>query len=123
MTGRRADRVADRIRRLLAGLIQETVRDPRVGFVTLTDVRLSTDLRQAQAFVTILGGAEPAEALAALNHAVPFLRRSLAQKAGLRFTPQITFHVDDVEESGRRVDELLEQIRSERSGEDEEESP
>ena len=118
MTARRADRVADRIRRALAGLIREKVRDPRVGFVTLTDVRLSPDLRHAQAFVTILGGAEPAETLEALNHAVPFLRRSLARKAGLRFTPQITFHADDVEEAGQRVDEILERIRAEHTEEE-----
>jgi ribosome-binding factor A len=118
---RRADRVADRIRRLLAELIQEEVRDPRVGFVTLTDVKLSSDLRHAQAFVTIMGDADPAVMLAALNHAVPFIRRSLARKGGLRFTPRITFHTDDVEETGRRVDRILDRIRMERS--DREEGP
>ena len=84
MNGSRADRVADRIRRVLASLIQEELRDPRIGFVTLTDVRLSPDLRNARAFVTVMGQKELQPTLDALNHAVPFLRRSMARRAGLR---------------------------------------
>jgi ribosome-binding factor A len=114
----RADRVADRIRRVLADLIREEVRDPRVGFVTLTDVKLSPDLRHARAFVTILGSDRRAEALAALNRAVPFLRRALARRGGLRFTPDIRFYGDDVEESGQRMDEILDRIREDRGGGD-----
>ena len=110
MTGNRSDRVADRIRQELARLIQEELRDPRIGFVTLTDVDLSPDLRHARVFVTVMGDEDREATLEALNHAVPFLRRSLARRASLRFTPQLRFFRDGAEESGQRVDRILDGI-------------
>ncbi len=114
MTGHRAERVADRIRRVLAPLIQEELRDPRLGFLTLTEVRLSPDLRHARAFVTVMPGERRQPTLDALNHAVPFLRRALARRAGLRFTPQLIFLCDDVADAGRSMDRILDAIREER---------
>ena len=110
MTGHRAERVADRVRRELARLIHEELRDPRIGFVTLTDVDLSSDLRHARVFVTVMGDENRDATLEALNHAVPFLRRSLARKASLKFTPQLRFFRDGGEESGQRVDTILDGI-------------
>jgi len=107
VTGHRAERVADRVRRELARLIHEELRDPRIGFVTLTDVDLSSDLRHARVFVTVMGEESRDATLEALNHAVPFLRRSLARKASLKFTPQLRFFRDGGEESGQRVDTIL----------------
>jgi ribosome-binding factor A len=108
--GIRNARVADRIREELARLLREEVRDPGIGFVTLTEVRLAPDLRHAQVLVTVLGD-DPQESVRALNRAVPFLRRSLARTAGLRFTPRLRFEVDDAALGARRVDELLDRIR------------
>jgi len=110
VTGHRAERVADRVRRELARLIHEELRDPRIGFVTLTDVDLSPDLRHARVFVTVMGDENRDATLEALNHAVPFLRRSLARKASLRFTPQLRFFRDGGEESGQRVETILDGI-------------
>jgi len=118
MTVRRVERVADRLRQILARLLGEGLRDPRVGFVTVTEVRVSPDLRYARVFVTSLGPGDPRSAVEALNHAVPFLRRSLAREAGLRFTPELRFLLDDVEESGRRVDHLLDEIERSRPEEE-----
>jgi len=119
---RRPERVADVVRQVLARLLREQVRDPRVGFVTLTDVKLSPDLRHAVAYVTLLD--HPQQALAALNHAVPFLRRSLAREAGLRFTPDLRFVRDEGVESGQRLEQVLERLRRERGADgDDDPSP
>jgi ribosome-binding factor A len=116
----RLGRVADRVRRILARAIQTELRDPRVGFVTLTDVRLSPDLQHAVAFVTVLGAERREPALRALNHAVPFLRRTLAREAGLRHTPQLRFAPDDALERALRLEELFEELREKRERQGEE---
>lgn len=105
----RRERLGDMIRAELARLLREEVRDPRIGFVTLTDVELSKDLRHARVYVTILGD-DPSSALGALRHAAPFLRRALAQCAELRFTPELRFLIDESIDAGFRVDELLSEI-------------
>ena len=114
MSGPRHDRVADRVHRVLARAIQHELRDPRIGFVTLTAVRLSPDLQYAVAFVTVLGAEHREPALQGLNHAVPFLRRILAREAGLRHTPQLRFAPDDALERALRLEELFEELREER---------
>ncbi len=110
---RHRERHVDRLRRVLAETIQNDLRDPRVGFVTLTDVKLSPDMRYAVAYVTVLGTEEREESLAALNHAVPFLRRVLARRAGLRHTPQLRFVTDEAVERGTRLEQLFEEFRAE----------
>jgi ribosome-binding factor A len=111
MTGRHANRATDRVHRILAQLLGEELRDPRVGFVTLTEVKLSPDRRQALAFVTIMDRARQEASLDALNHAAPYLRRMLARRAGLRFTPELKFLADDVIESGQRLERLFDEMR------------
>ena len=119
MTGRHGHRATDRVRRILAQLIGEELRDPRVGFVTLTEVKLSPDRRRALAFVTVMDRAREAASLDALNHAAPFLRRMLARRAGLRFTPELKFLADDVVESGFRLERIFDGMREEwRRGEE-----
>ena len=114
VSGPRADRVADSVRRALARLLQQRIRDPRVGFVTLTDVRLSPDLRYAIAYFTVIDSERKEESLAGLKRATPFLRRGLAREAGLRYTPELRFVYDDVASSGQRIETLLEEMRHDR---------
>lgn len=116
----RRQRLGDVIREEIARLLREEVRDPRIGFVTLTDVEMSPDLRHARVFVSILDADGPAS-LAALQHAAPFLRRALAHRAGLRFTPELRFVIDESIDGGFRVDKLLEEVRAsdEESADDE----
>ena len=109
----RSERVAEQIRGVLADLIRDELRDPRIGFVTLTGVALSPDLKQARVFVSRLGSeSERAAAVEALNHAVPFLRRSLADRARLRFTPGLRFVSDATLERGSRVEALIQEIHA-----------
>lgn len=113
MSSHRPERVAELIRHILARLLQEEVRDPRIRSLTLTEVRVSSDLKHARAYVSmasLAGEKEKEVALGALNRAASFLRRSLAREAGLRHTPDIRFLEDRAVERGQRVDELLEAI-------------
>jgi ribosome-binding factor A len=112
VTSHRQERVADVIRTVLARALHEEVRDPRIGFVTLTAVRLSADLRHARVFVSTLEpGARREEALSALRRAEPFLRRALAREARLRHVPRLDFRFDDSVERGSRVERLLAELR------------
>jgi len=111
MKGHRAERVGDLIRAELARLLREEVRDPQVGFVTVNDVRLSPDLRQARVWVTAIGTPRE-ETMDALRRATPFLRRGLARAADLRFTPELRFDWDETIERGIRVEGLLREIRA-----------
>jgi len=113
MTHRRNERVAEEIRGVLAQAIRE-LRDPSVGFVTLTGVELSPDLRQARVFVSRLGSeADREAAVAALNHATAFLRHAVATGARLRFTPSLRFIADATIERGSRVEAILQEIHAE----------
>ena len=111
--GERSERIGERIQTELARLIRENLRDPRVGFVTLTGVEVTRDLRHAKVFVSVLGD-ELEETLAALTHATPFLKRELAREAGLKHTPTLRFLEDRSVRGGRRVEDLLDEISEDR---------
>jgi ribosome-binding factor A len=103
----RRDRVAEALHRILARLVQAEMRDPRLGFLTVTDVRVSADLRHARVYVTFMNAEDPRAALDALNRAAPYLRRELAREARLRYTPELRFVRDEAEERGWRVEDIL----------------
>ena len=104
MNRRRPQRVAEQVRDDLARLLRE-LRDPAVGFVTLTDVVLSDDLRHARVYVSVLGDEE--RALDALERSRSFLRHGLARAGRLRYTPDLRFEIDRSITTGLRVDRLL----------------
>jgi ribosome-binding factor A len=106
--GHRVDRIAGQIREEVSQIVGYELRDERVGFATVTDVRVTPDMATARVFVSILG--EPAEqkaALAALNHAAPFVRRQLAPRLRTKRVPQLVFSLDDLLERGNRIENLL----------------
>jgi ribosome-binding factor A len=108
----RTVRLGEQIRQDLADLLVREVRDPGVGFVTITRVRVTEDLLQARAFYTTLGDPAAAQKTArALERAVPFLRRAIGQRLRLRRVPELTFAVDEAVGHQARVEELLEQIK------------
>ena len=103
----RADRVERLAREVLGEAISE-LKDPRVGFATVTTVRVSPDLRRARAWVSILGGDDEREAtMEALRHATPHLRSVLGREVRLRHTPQLEFLEDESAARGARIDEVL----------------
>ncbi len=100
--------MADLIRQSLAELLERAVKDPRIGFATVTEVHLTGDLRLARVYVSILGGEERREqGMEGLTAAKNFLRHELAQRLRLRYTPEIEFHLDRSQEFSDRIDELL----------------
>lgn len=114
---RRADRVAAEIQRVLAELLQRRSKDPRLADVTITAVRLTPDLRFARVFFTLLGErADQAAALAGLEHAMPFLRRGVAEGLSLRYVPDLAFAYDETLESARRIDSLLHELHGAAEG-------
>lgn len=117
----RPERVADVIREEISQIVGYELEDPRLAMVTVTDVRLSDSRREAQVFV-IIAGDEKAhrEALNALRHAAPYVRKQLSLSLNLPRTPEIHFVRDTVEEKGERVDQLLQKIEAERERKDEE---
>ncbi|MEX0430800.1 30S ribosome-binding factor RbfA [Spiribacter insolitus] len=109
----RARRVGDQIQQELAELIRDEVRDPRVGSVTVSEVRASRDFAHAEVYVTGLGMDEAAsrEMVKALNGAAGFLRRQLARRLSLRTVPALRFHYDPVFDRGARLNRLIDEVR------------
>lgn len=108
----RLDKINDLLKRELALLIQNELRDPRVGMVSVTDVRVSRDLAYADVYVTVVGKSSAEEArdnLEALGHAGGFLRSALAKNVNLRSTPRLKFIFDDSVSRGSRLSSLIDE--------------
>ena len=104
----RARKLADRIKVVVAETLELRVKDPRLGFVTITDVRLTPDLRDATVFYTVLGtDAERAGTAAALESAKGVLRTEVGRQTGVRHTPSLTFVLDALPENAQHIEDLL----------------
>ena len=103
----RYERVAGQLRRELAQLIQQEISDPKVGFVSVSDVEVSRDLAHARVFVTVFDSAEAPDSIRALNHAAAFLRHRLGKLLHMRVIPELRFLHDASVETGQQVDELI----------------
>jgi len=102
--GRRARRVADLIKVELSELIQFVLRDPRIGFVTITRVEMTSDLRSARVYFTVLGGEEErARSTEGLSRAVGFLRREIGHRLNLRYCPTLSFFYDTSLPKGEKL--------------------
>jgi ribosome-binding factor A len=106
---KRSERVAGTMRRELAQLIQREVKDPEVGFVSLSDVEVSRDLAHAKVFVTVFDPERAANSVKALNKAAGYLRRRLGQAMRIRAVPELHFEHDASVETGQRMDSLIDQ--------------
>ncbi|MGH9161250.1 MAG: 30S ribosome-binding factor RbfA [Vicinamibacteraceae bacterium] len=111
----RAERIADQIREELRSLLEYEARDPRLGFLTVTRVRVTPDLQAAHVHYTTPDAAQRRETSRGLDRATPFLRRELAMRLRLRHTPDLRFHYDEAIERQERVEQLLEEIAAERA--------
>ena len=114
MATRRQRQVAELLHEEISLLIQRRARDPRLGFVTVTGVEMSPDLRVAHVYVSILGEGEDVEqSLASLRRAAGFFRRELGTSLSLRYLPELNFRRDDTLERGLRIDRLLDSLHEE----------
>lgn len=97
---------------MLSDAVTQDLQDPRIGFVTVTAVNTSPDLRHARVFVSVLGGYDEREdSLAGLRHAHGFLQRRVADELRLKHTPTLTFAYDDSIDRGMRISELIDRER------------
>ena len=104
---KRSERVAGQMRRDLARLIQQEVKDPEVGFVSLSDVEVTRDLSHAKVFITVFEPEKAEESINALRRAASFLRVRLGKELRLRHVPELHFVHDDSVEQGSHIDELI----------------
>jgi ribosome-binding factor A len=108
MTGRRPERLAEQIREEVSLIISGELDDPRVALVTVTDARVSPDLKYAKIFVSVLGDEhQTAQAIAALNHAAAFVRHRLGGALRVKRTPELRFFYDETARNAARIEELL----------------
>ena len=106
----RPRRVGDSLRAVLADLLLNEVKDPGLGFVTVTEVRMSADLCHARVFISVLGDADAeAASMQGLSRARGFLRREVGRRMQLRRTPGLHFEIDRTLDRGDRIDELIRQ--------------
>ncbi|MCL2849205.1 MAG: 30S ribosome-binding factor RbfA [Micrococcales bacterium] len=106
----RALRLADRIHEVVAQMLDTRIKDPRLGFVTVTDVRVTGDLQHADVFYTVLGDADAREASAvALQSATGVIRSEVGRQTGVRLTPSLTFHLDAVPETAAHLAAALDE--------------
>ncbi len=108
---RRPQRLALQIQQEVSLMISRDMKDRRVGFVTVTGVQLSPDLRHARIFISLMGSeAEKKESLDTLNHATGWIRHELGQRIRTKFLPDIVFLTDTSQDYGERIDRLIDQI-------------
>jgi ribosome-binding factor A len=108
----RARKLADRIRVVVAETLEKRIKDPRLAFVTITDTRITNDLREATVFYTVLGSdSERSDTAAALESAKGVLRTEVGRQTGVRFTPSLAFIPDAVPDNARHIEDLLQQAK------------
>ena len=114
MASRRVERLSDLIKQEASTIIRGEMRDPRVGFITVTSVDLSQDLRHAKIFVSIMGSEdEQTKTMAVLDKAVGFVRSRLGSKIRVRHVPELLFRLDTSYEYAARINEVMKDIEPE----------
>ncbi|MGG5252907.1 30S ribosome-binding factor RbfA [Neobacillus sp. SM06] len=109
----RANRVGEQMKKELSDIIGRKIKDPRIGFVTVTDVQVTGDLQQAKVFISVLGDEEQREnTLKGLAKAKGFIRTEMGQRIRLRKTPEIIFEFDESIDYGNRIESLLHQLHA-----------
>jgi ribosome-binding factor A len=117
MSGERMRRVDEAVREVLSDAVTQDLKDPRVGFVTVTDVKTSADLRHARVYVSVLGSEKQREAsLEGLKSAHGYLQGRVAGQLRLKHTPQLDFFYDDTAERASRIEQVLEDAAHDEAG-------
>jgi ribosome-binding factor A len=112
----RPTRVGEQMKKELGEIISRKIKDPRIGFVTVTDVQVTGDLQQAKVFISVLGDEEQRQnTLKGLAKAKGFIRSEIGQRIRLRKTPEIIFEFDESIDYGNRIESLLHEIQKEKN--------
>jgi ribosome-binding factor A len=114
MEGKRSEKVADLIRKEISEMLLRSIKDPRIGFVTVTRVKASEDCRSARVYYSVVGTAEAREqSTAGLNSAKGYIRRELGHRLKLKYTPDIIFQFDPSIEYAVHMGELIDHLQEE----------
>lgn len=111
---KRSQRVGDLLRQEIAEIIMNKVKDPRIGFVTVTGVDITEDLKIAKVFISILKEEERETTLQILNSAKSFIRSEVSKRVRMKFIPTIEFRLDESIKYGDRIERLLRELREKR---------
>ena len=112
MDAARARKLGERIAQIVAEMLERRIKDPRLGFVTVTEARITGDLREATVFYTVYGSAEEhAATAAALASATGLIRSEVGRQTGLKHTPSIAFRLDTVPDNARNIEDLVTRAR------------
>ena len=119
----RSDRMAEQLRRELADIVRDEIKDPRLGFVSFTEVRMSRDLSHAVVYCSFFNVDQQSEAIDVLNRAVGFIRKEVARRIQARIVPTLKFTIDESVIRGAVMDDLIsEAINSDKKNSSDEES-
>ncbi len=116
---KRSQRVSDLIREEIADIIMNKLKDPRVGFITVTGAKITEDLKLATVYVSVLKPEEKKGTIEILNSAKGFIRAELSKRVRMKFIPSLTFRVDESIEYGDKIERLLKEIKSGSAGNEE----
>jgi ribosome-binding factor A len=115
MEGKRSERVADLVRKEISEMLVRTIKDPRIGFVTITRVAVTDDCRSARIYYSVVGSPDERErSLEGLNSAKGYIRRELGHRMKLKYTPEIIFQFDPSVEYAVHMGELIHHLQEER---------
>ncbi|MFH1778636.1 MAG: 30S ribosome-binding factor RbfA [Candidatus Omnitrophota bacterium] len=118
MSGLRAEKIANEMREYISTIVHEELKDPRIGFVTITRIEVTADIRNAKVFFSVLGGKEEKErAMEGLNSAVGFMRKLLGTRMRTKFTPELIFKLDESTEYRLHLNEIFDKINKEKNKE------
>src|SRR4030065_874512 len=113
MRGKRSDKVGDQMRGEISEILLRELKDPRIGFVTITKVAVSDDLRTAKVYYSVFGGEQEKEdSYKGLESATGYIKRELGRRIRLKYMPEITFMFDDSLECGEHIEELWRDVQS-----------
>lgn len=120
---KRSARVKDLIREEVADIIMHKLKDPRLGFVTVTDAQVSDDLRHARIYMSVFEEEKKEASLKVLNSSARFIRNELGKRIKIKFIPDLTFKLDESITYGAKIDQLLEDVKPEEGSSENDESP
>lgn len=120
MRYKRSQRVGELLHHEISRMIQFELKDPRIGFVTVTGVELTDDIQHARIYFTVMGEESNRQQTArGLEKAIPFMRRELGRRLHLRTIPELVFHYDNSLEYGNRIERLLQEVGADSDGDQE----
>jgi len=111
---KRSARVGDLIREEIADIIMNKIKHKTLGFVTVTGAKVSDDLRHATVYLSVLNDEEGGRTVRKLNSSASFIKGELGRRLKMKYVPELTFRIDESIEYGRKIDRLLDEVKSER---------